>query len=31
VSYVRSLQGSNPPNPKPAEGDPVAPEPIPGT
>ena len=31
VSYVRSLQGSNPPNAKPAEGDPVAPEPIPGT
>jgi cytochrome c oxidase cbb3-type subunit 3 len=30
VSYVRSLQGSNPPNPKPAEGDPVVPEPIPG-
>jgi cytochrome c oxidase cbb3-type subunit 3 len=31
TSYLRSLQGSNPPNPKPAEGDPVAPEPIPGT
>jgi len=31
VSYVRSLQGTKPPNPKPAEGDPVAPEPIPGT
>ena len=27
----RSLQGSNPPNAKPAEGDPVAPEPIPGS
>ena len=31
VSYVRSLQGSNPPNAKPAEGDRVAPEPIPGS
>ena len=31
VSYIRSLQGTNPPNPKPPEGDPVAPEPIPGT
>jgi cytochrome c oxidase cbb3-type subunit 3 len=31
VSYVRSLQGSNPPNAKPGEGDPVAPEPIPGS
>jgi cytochrome c oxidase cbb3-type subunit 3 len=31
VSYVRSLQGSNPPNPKPPEGDPFAPEPIPGS
>ena len=30
VSYVRSLQGSNPPNAEPAEGDPVVPEPIPG-
>jgi cytochrome c oxidase cbb3-type subunit 3 len=29
VSYVRSLQGSNPPNAKPAEGDPVVPEPLP--
>ena len=29
VSYVRSLQGSNPANPKPAEGDPVTAEPIP--
>lgn len=31
VSYVRSLQGSNPPNPRAAEGDMVAPEPIPRT
>ena len=30
VSYVRSLQGSNPPNPKPAEGDPFVAEPLPG-
>ena len=30
VSYVRSLQGSNPPNARPGEGDPVVPEPIPG-
>jgi cytochrome c oxidase cbb3-type subunit 3 len=30
VSYVRSLQGSNPPNARAAEGDPVVPEPIPG-
>jgi cytochrome c oxidase cbb3-type subunit 3 len=30
VSYVRSIQGSNPPNAKAAEGDPFAPEPIPG-
>ena len=29
VSYVRSLQGSNPPNPRAPEGDVVAPEPIP--
>lgn len=29
VSYVRSLQGSNPPNPRPAEGEAFAPEPIP--
>jgi cytochrome c oxidase cbb3-type subunit 3 len=29
VSYVRSLQGSNPPSPKAPEGDPVAPEPLP--
>ena len=31
VSYVRSLNGSNPPNARPAEGDPVVPEPIPGS
>ena len=31
VSYVRSLQGTNPPSPKPAEGDPAAPEPLPGS
>ena len=31
VSYVRSLQGSNPPSAKPAEGEPFAPEPIPGS
>ena len=31
VSYVRSIQGSNPANPKPAEGDPAVPEPIPGS
>jgi cytochrome c oxidase cbb3-type subunit 3 len=30
VSYVRSLQGSNPANPKPPEGDRAVPEPIPG-
>ena len=30
VSYVRSLQGSNPPNARPPEGDRVVPEPIPG-
>jgi len=29
VSYVRSLQGSNPPNPKAPEGDKVVPEPLP--
>lgn len=29
VSYLRSLQGSNPANPKPAEGDAFVPEPIP--
>jgi len=31
VSYVRSLQGSNPPSAKPAEGEPFAPEAIPGS
>ncbi len=31
VSYVRSLQGTNPPNAKPAEGDPAVPEPLPGS
>jgi cytochrome c oxidase cbb3-type subunit 3 len=30
VSYVRSIQGTNPPNAKPPEGDVFAPEPIPG-
>lgn len=30
VSYVRSIQGSNPPNPRAPEGEPVVPEPIPG-
>ena len=30
VSYVRSLQGSNPANPRPAEGDVFAPEALPG-
>ena len=30
VSYVRSLQGSSPPNARAPEGDRVAPEPIPG-
>jgi len=29
VSYLRSLQGSLPANPRPAEGDPVSPEPLP--
>lgn len=29
VSYVRSLQGSNPPNARPPEGEPFAAEPIP--
>lgn len=29
VSYVRSLQGSLPANPRPPEGDPVSPEPLP--
>jgi cytochrome c oxidase cbb3-type subunit III len=28
VSYIRSLQGSSPPNARPPEGDPVAPQPI---
>jgi cytochrome c oxidase cbb3-type subunit 3 len=31
VSYIRSLQASNPPNARPPEGDPVAPQPIPGS
>lgn len=31
VSYVRSLQGSAPPNAKPPEGDVFAPEPVPGS
>jgi cytochrome c oxidase cbb3-type subunit 3 len=31
VSYVRSLQGSNPPNAKPPEGDRFAPEPLAGS
>ena len=31
VSYVRSRQGSNPPGAKPPEGDPVAPEALPGS
>ena len=31
VSYVRSLQGSNPANAKAPEGDRVAPEPLPGS
>jgi cytochrome c oxidase cbb3-type subunit III len=29
VSYLRSLQGSHPPNPRPAEGDAFVPEPVP--
>jgi cytochrome c oxidase cbb3-type subunit III len=29
VSYIRSLQGSNPPNARPPEGDQAAPQPIP--
>jgi cytochrome c oxidase cbb3-type subunit 3 len=29
TSYVRSLQGSSPPNPKPPEGEVVTPEPLP--
>jgi cytochrome c oxidase cbb3-type subunit 3 len=31
VAHVRSLQGSNPPNAKPPEGEAFAPEPIPGS
>jgi len=31
VSYVRSLQGSNPPNARPPEGDPFTAEPVPGS
>jgi cytochrome c oxidase cbb3-type subunit 3 len=30
VSYVRSIQGSNPPNARPPEGDPFTAEPVPG-
>jgi cytochrome c oxidase cbb3-type subunit 3 len=30
VSFVRSVQGTNPPNPRAPEGDPFASEPIPG-
>lgn len=30
VSYVRSIQGSNPPNARAPEGEPAVPEPIPG-
>lgn len=30
VSYIRSLQGSNPPNPRAPEGDPFVAEPVPG-
>jgi len=30
VSYVRSLQGSNPPNARPPEGEPFVAQPIPG-
>lgn len=29
VSYIRSVQGTTPPGPRPAEGDPFAPEPLP--
>ncbi len=29
VSYIRSVQGSNPPGAKAAEGDPFTPEPLP--
>lgn len=31
VSYVRSLQGTSPPNARPAEGEPFTPEPLPGS
>mgnify|MGYP001344809065 CR=1 FL=1 len=31
VSFVRSIQGSNPPNAKPPEGEAFTPEPIPGS
>jgi cytochrome c oxidase cbb3-type subunit 3 len=31
VSYIRSLQGSNPPNPRAPEGEPFAAEPVPGS
>jgi cytochrome c oxidase cbb3-type subunit 3 len=31
VSYIRSAQGSKPADPKPPEGDPAEPEPLPGT
>ncbi len=30
VSYIRSIQGSNPPNARPPEGEVAVPEPIPG-
>jgi cytochrome c oxidase cbb3-type subunit 3 len=30
VSYVRSIQGSNPPNARAPEGEPAVPEPVPG-
>jgi cytochrome c oxidase cbb3-type subunit 3 len=31
VSFIRSAQGSSPPNPKPPEGEAVPPEPLPGS
>lgn len=31
VSFVRSVQGTHPPNPRPPEGEPFRPEPIPGS
>jgi len=31
VSFIRSVQGTNPPNPKPPEGETVPPEPLPGS